>query len=1029
MVRLPLLLAALSAALTLAAPALAADSYQPGTTLLVGRSSGLGALPAQSDGGSWSEGRAVSADGRFSVFRSGANDLGVADTLTHAFVRDDQTGVVTLLDQAGAGGPVGDAGATQVSISGDGSHACFSSYADNLVAGVGAEHVYLVTLATHAVVAVDRASGGAIANHRSYGCSLDAAGDTVAFQSEATNLGGGGGHRHVYVRYPQTGSTQLVDSYQAIPGDGDAGGAAIDGAGDAVAFWTSATNLLAGGDQNGRTDVYWRYLPATTPTLVSRANGGGAIGNANSGAPSISADGWRVAFESNASNLGDGDGDTNEDVHVRDLFSATTALVSRADGASGVKANQASYSPEMAGDGSAVAFTSHATNLGADPGPGEEGTGELGYVRSLSGNTTTVVTRASGAGALALGESGQVSLDQHAKKAIFDTGAHGLDPLASGSFSEVFERALDGDLQTRLISRPADASSRPAQYGPVDSEPHAISADGRFVVFTTSSPFGAAGGTGEVYLRDVLQGTTQLVSRADGADGAPANASSWEAAISADGTKVAFASQATNLAGGVDGQNGQIYVRDLAANTTRLVSTGPAGPGDLYSGDPVLSQDGSRVAFWSAATNLVLGDANGKEDVFVRDLAAGTTVRASLTVAGSEANADATGAEISADGSRIAWMTYAANIGAGASTGQHGYVRDLVAGTTTLFDRAADGSVADPGISGFSMSADANRIAFDSHAKLTPGATNTQGDAYVRDLAAGTTTLASLAPDGTEPTTFVGSPTISPDGTKVAFWTRSPNFPAPADHGAQWVRDLAHGTTTLLSARDGSQEPADDGGWAPSLDADGGCSVFASKDATLASPSYAGDDYAQLWLRVLGGECPVHAPDTTLTSGPDGSAKVRTAASAFAYTADESNATFVCSLDGAPVKPCGGTFVTGALADGVHRFSVAAVDRAGNTDPTPALATFTVGVPPQLSKLRVKHGRLLFTLSEQAAVRAVLTPRHGLKLTLKRSFKGGARRIKLPRKRLRKGRYVVTVTATDAGGNRSLPKRTRFVAR
>jgi hypothetical protein len=298
---------------------------------------------------------------------------------------------------------------------------------------------------------------------------------------------------------------------------------------------------------------------------------------------------------------------------------------------------------------------------------------------------------------------------------------------------------------------------------------------------------------------------------------------------------------------------------------------------------------------------------------------------------------------------------------------------------------------------------------------------------YVRDIGAGTTTLASIAPDGSEAAGQAWNPSISLDGTKVTFSTGAPNFPGTTARGGVWMRDLGAGTTTLISARDGSQEPSDNGGSQASLNADGSCVVFRSIDATLASPSYAGRDFDQLWLRVVARECPIQAPDTTITSGPSGSTRVRTAVSTFGYKADESNVTFACSLDGAPAKPCGDTFATPKLRDGVHRFSVAATDRAGNADPTPALVTFTVGVPPRVTKLRLdKRGRLVFGLSEKATVRVRVA-----RVSIKRSFKAGTRRVQLPMKRLRKGhrRVTATVIATDAGGNRSVPKHKRFIIR
>jgi Tol biopolymer transport system component len=1039
MLRRTHVLASIIAAVAVAAPALAADSYQPGATALLSRSDGFGDLPAQSDGNSRAGAQAISDDGRFVAFVSGADDLGApGDASTHAYVRDDQTGAVTLLDRAGAGGPVADNSAYSISISRDGSHACFTSAADNLVAGVSGRHIYVVTVASGAIVVGDRATGGALGNNDADRCVLDADGNTVAFDSYATNLAPGVANgTHVYARHLDSSTTQLVDIYQGSPGNGSAYGPTIDAAGTRVAFETGASNLNgAGGDANGHMDVYVRPLAAVQPTLVSLADGAGPIGNGDSTAPSISADGNLIAFASTATNLGDGDADSTRDIHVRDVAAATTRLVSRADGVNGAKANIQSDGPVISGDGSAVAFVSGATNLGADPGQNDEGPNQLAYLRTLDGHTS-VLNRASGAaGAISQSWVGSVALDLHATNAVFSSTSAQLDPLANGTFEEVFQRHLAGGFETRLISRPVDASQRPAPISEVDGGPRALSADGRFAVFTADSAFGGAPGMQEVYVRDILLGTTRLVSRLDGADGAPADGGSGDAAISADGTKVAFASASLNLPGG-DGVHDQVYVRDLASGRTTLVSTGAGGTGNGGSGQPVLSQDGSKVAFNSWASNLVAGDGNNVGDVFVRDMAAGTTVMASLTAAGGEPDDQSRDAMISADGTRVGFTSYAKNMGFGGPNDgtQHLYVRDLAAGTTALVDRYADGKPGDKSADRVSMSADGNRFLFSSSAKLTPDAPIAD-DAFVRDVAAGTTTLVGLGPNGEQSSKQVFPLGISMDGRKITFSTYADSFGA-GTLGGGWIRDLASGTTAYVGFHDGgAQPPAGNSFQGVSMDADGNCFAFESDDGNLASPSYAGRDISLLWLRDVAGECPVHAPDTTITSGPDGKTKVREAYSVFGYQADESGATFTCSLDSAPMKPCGDTFHTGALPDGVHRFAVVAKDRAGNVDPTPALVTFTVGVPPRITKLRLdRRGRLVFKLSEKATVRVRLartgrahSARVG-ELTIKRSLKGGTRRIKLPLKRLRSGRYRATVTATDAGGNRSVPKRKSFDVR
>jgi Tol biopolymer transport system component len=1029
MLRRTPVLASIVAALAVAPPALAADSHQPGETLLVGRPTGLGALPAQSDGPSHNSTRAISANGRFTVFVSEADDLGAGDQRQHAYARDDQTGAVTLLDRAGAGGPAADSEAHSVTISADGSRACFVSRAGNLVGGADGthSHAYVVTIATGAIAAVDRSAAG-IGNDDANDCSLDADGNTVAFRSVASNLVNGASGGHIYVRHLDTNTTELVDSYQGTPSNGEVYSPSIDATGGSVAFATMASNLLGpGGDQNGVEDVYVRNLGIATPILVSRADTvGGAIGNGASWGPSISADGERIAFTSQASNLGDGDADTISDVHVRDLFSGATKLISRADGAAGAKGNDRSEEAEIAGDGTAVAFTSEASNLGAALGQTHSEVPQRLYVRTLATSHTTVVDRASGAsGELEEGAGGNTpSLDQHATNVVFTSNSGNLDSLATGIFPEVFQRHLAGGFETRLISRPADASGRPAPLGPISDTKRAISADGRFVVFSTPSPFGGPAGTDEVYVRDVLLGTTQLVSRADGADGAAADDDSFGASISADGTKVAFATYATNLSSaGGDSKSEQVYVRDLNANTTALVSVATGGGrGDRASWSPVLSQDGTRIAFASAARDLVPGDVNDQTDIFVRDMPAGTTTLASLTASGGQANAYSDEPMISADGTRVGFGS-SADLGAGVADGRnHVYVRDLVAGTTTLVDRAADGSPAGDQSGDATMSADGNRFEFVSNAKLTPDATATPDDIYVRDVAAGTTKLVSLGAAGEHSASFVSAGAISLDGTKASFESYRDAF-HPGDHPAEWVRDLQAGTSTLISNRDSSsQDDGESGSGSATLNADGNCAIFASANSSLGSPSFAGSDMPQLWLHVVAGECPVHAPDTAITSGPDGSKKVRTAVSTFAYQGDESNVGFACSLDGSPATSCGDSFATPKLRDGVHRFSVAAIDHAGNADPTPALATFTVGVPPRVTKLRIdRRGRIVFRLSEKAKVRVRVAH-----VSIRRSFKAGTRHVKLPLKHLRKGRHVVTVTATDAGGNRSVPKRKRF---
>ncbi|MDP9386058.1 MAG: hypothetical protein M3P50_12690, partial [Actinomycetota bacterium] len=154
-----------------------------------------------------------------------------------------------------------------------------------------------------------------------------------------------------------------------------------------------------------------------------------------------------------------------------------------------------------------------------------------------------------------------------------------------------------------------------APAGTYSSAP-AASASGRRVAFATGADLGDGGDpyAADVYLRDLVAGTTVLVSRGDGRDGDGGTEDSGAPAVSADGRLVAFQSDADELSPDDDDAVGGVFVRDVAAGTTRLAS---GGAGDGPALEPAISGDGRVVAFRSYT-----GEGSG---VFVRDLARATT--------------------------------------------------------------------------------------------------------------------------------------------------------------------------------------------------------------------------------------------------------------------------------------------------------------------------------------------------------------------------------------------------------------------
>lgn len=238
------------------------------------------------------------------------------------------------------------------------------------------------------------------------------------------------------------------------------------------------------------------------------------------------------------------------------------------------------------------------------------------------------------------------------------------------------------DRGTRTFSRVSVSSS--GEQANSDSTNPRITPDGRYVVFESTATNlvpGDSNARTDVFRHDRVTGETVRVSVATG--GAQATGLSIDPRISDDGNRVVFSSAAFDLVSNDANGAPDIFVRDIAAGTTTRVSVSTTGgDADLPSTEPAISGDGRFVAFSSAATNLVAGDGNTVRDIFVRDLAAGTTVRVSVATTGGEANQASSGASLSRDGRFVSFLSSATNLVAGV-TGTTVYVRDTQASTTT----------------------------------------------------------------------------------------------------------------------------------------------------------------------------------------------------------------------------------------------------------------------------------------------------------------------------------------------------------
>ena len=408
--------------------------------------------------------------------------------------------------------------------------------------------------------------------------------------------------------------TQRVSiSSSGAQSNGGSGPSSLSADGRYVAFASSASNLVAG-DTNGYSDVFVRDRLSGTTERVS-VGSGGAQANGPSTYAQISADGRYVLFTSNASNLVDGDTNGCADVFIRDRQLGTSERASVDSG--GVQANETSYAYSISADGRYVAFYSYATNLV----PGDtNGLVDI-FVRDRRSGTTERVSVDS-AGSQANGQSYYPAISSDGRYVAFSSYATNLVPGDTNGYGDVFVR----DRQSATTER-VSVDSAGAQ-GDAESEFPSISADGRYVVFTSDSTnlvHADTNGYSDVFVRDRQNATTQRVSVNTG--NVQANGDSDYASISADGRYVAFGSMASNLVSGDTNGVEDVFVRDRQNRTTARVSIASSGlQGDDTSYIPSLSADGRYVTFHSNATNLVPEDTNGFSDIFVRDtIASGFT--------------------------------------------------------------------------------------------------------------------------------------------------------------------------------------------------------------------------------------------------------------------------------------------------------------------------------------------------------------------------------------------------------------------
>ena len=382
---------------------------------------------------------------------------------------------------------------------------------------------------------------------------------------------------------------------------------------------------------------------ATTLVSVSRT---GTAASGTFSAPAVGSD--RVAFGSTASTLVADDTNRVADVFVRDSGYGTVRLPDFA-----AQANGAGGQPTFSSSGNdVVAFSSSASNIVPDTNRVQD------VFLSVEENQSTVRISESSTGGQANGASGEPSVSDGSVQfsppfmVAFTSLATNLVTGDTNGVADIFVAGLASSPTTRV----SVASDGGQARGGGSSDP-SITGDARFVAYTSMASNlvpGDTNGVADVFVRDLVDQTTSRVSVASDGDQS-AGASSTP---SIAGRYVAFASADNELAGEASDNASDVYVRDVEAGTTQRVSVSSTGePANADSSQPELSRDGRFVVFTSAASNLVAGDTNGRRDVFLRDLEAGTTTRMSVASDGSQSRSDSHSPAVNGDGSAVAFLS------------------------------------------------------------------------------------------------------------------------------------------------------------------------------------------------------------------------------------------------------------------------------------------------------------------------------------------------------------------------------------
>ncbi|MBN2492086.1 MAG: PD40 domain-containing protein [Planctomycetes bacterium] len=657
----------------------------------------------ETDGPSGRTAISMSADGGIVVYDSTATNLVPADTngAADVFATDLVTGKTERISVSTTGSQA-DGPSFATAVSGDGRWAAFASDATNLVAtdANGVRDVFLRdrTTGTTTRVSVDSAGREADGDSGRSGVAVSFDGRFIAFDSSASNLVAGdtNGQRDIFVHDRVTGVTELVTPGRSGPANGESRLPAISEDGRFVAFASEASNLTDT-DRNRFADVFVRdRLEQRIERISETPTGVGGDRPSGEHAVAIAGDGMMVAFDSRALNLVPGyvgSGGSMPRVHVLDRRSRVMTgrtwygggyfYDRRASGLRGIACSRTGRTTAfwVVGEIQSRSWSGEYVmvhTLAPPPDPDPIG-GAVDCVVTGNWQTPDVspcgryVVYAWGAPAQILlrdrwtGQTTTLSLNaaNHPSNrdcstprfspdggyVAFESWGNNLVPNDTNERGDIFLKDLVGGTLSRV------SLGNQGQQANASSGYPSLSTAARCVAFETTSANlvpGDTNGVTDIFVRDLGAGQVTRVSVSS--QGAEGDDHCTRARISADGRYVVFQSRATNLVPCDTNRCADVFHHDRQTQVTQRVSvSSQGGEGDGDSDWPVVAAGGRWIVFQSAATNLVLGDTNQVDDIFIHDIQHGATSCLSVDASGLEVYGESYWPSLSPNGR---WVTF-----------------------------------------------------------------------------------------------------------------------------------------------------------------------------------------------------------------------------------------------------------------------------------------------------------------------------------------------------------------------------------